>query len=1448
MAALLLVNLPVPPQIAAAAGAANCTVVATADGRPLINPSGTGPGTGKRIGFDNTHGSTAGQADWVIDGGFSDMACALAGIGYTVEELRTYPLTTAVMNGYDVVVFPESNIPFTTNEMAAIEAYVAGGKGVLFVGDHYQADRNLNTWDSAEVFNGFRRGHYGETFTSPAYNYNGVKVDTTYTFNNGTDWMATAFGLRFRYNAFDLSGANFHAGNSADPEDPGILPADKTFGMTAGVSSVATYAGATLSIVDPTRAMGIVYPNKNALKRWSNAQSDDPAALYTDTVGAPAGGTSTFGGINEGAYVAIAKPNAGKVAAAGDSSLWEDRSPKYTREIDGTSKSTHDGWLDSDHDTLGINVVNWLATPDPTPGIAPALQQPVTPEPLNPFTIGEPIVEPWNTPPASYKWYDACTFRAGAYIGTTTCDNPPPPQTGWSMSSVSANVYPNNLMAAYLNATGFTPNTPLTHAIYWYVNGAGTQISRHYNRSTGTFEPGTTNQTLTTDAEGNLKRWEFWEMDNAAAIRNLNLRIKVGTNNAYTSPLIPQAAESGTYGFLTVEQSLGYSNGLHALLFTRSGTLDTAVGLRSGADTTITLPPGVYTLDIHDDSGLKRGGIPVTITAGQTVSLAQILTPVTPGWTWQNVPANAYPGNTLAVFLNGQGLTPGTTYSTKGYVYLTGGAQVSKRYNRTTGQFVDGQTAQDLTADAQGNIKRYEFWQLTKTSNRTADYNVRIQVNGTNRETKLVKQVDTGSFGYLTVEQSLGYSNGLHAALFTKAGSLDTAVGINAGADTTVTLPAGAYTLDIRDDAGVVRGGIAVTITAGQTESLAQILNPGPPPSPTWAWEYVGANVYPGNKLAAFANVQNLPPDSSVTYEAYVYLTGGAQVGSRYDRATGGWVSGTAPMAVTTDSTGSIQRWEIWQIATNSNKTADYNIRLRQGSGNNRATNTLKQVATGDFGYLTVEQTLGYSDGLHVALFSKGGVLDTVVGLNQGANTAITLPAGTYTLDIRNDAGVRRGGINVTITAGQTTSLDLILNPPQPVWAWEFVGANVYPGNKLAAFANIQNLPANSAQTFDAYVYLTGGAQVSSRYDRATGEWASVGIVPMTVTTDATGSIQRWEIWQIAANANKTADYNIRLRQNGNTKVTKQLKQVATGAFGYLTIGQSFGYDDGLHVALFTRGGVLDTVVGLNQGADTTITLPAGTYTMEIRTDAGAALSDVTFTITEGVTSTLTAILDKTAPTITGVAAPAPNAEGWNNTDVTVTFTCADLESGVASCTDPVTLTAEGADLGATGTAVDNAGNTATATVGGINIDKTAPVIDVEGDRTYSADETVTLTCTATDHLSGLAGSNPCAEPLVSAPAYTFAPGAHEVTVTAVDKAGNSTTFKATFTVEVTYNSVAALIERFVEQKGTANSLTAKLRNGALEALRHELAAQSGKHVPAEAATILDELVQMLMQ
>jgi hypothetical protein len=87
--------------------------------------------------------------------------------------------------------------------------------------------------------------------------------------------------------------------------------------------------------------------------------------------------------------------------------------------------------------------------------------------------------------------------------------------------------------------------------------------------------------------------------------------------------------------------------------------------------------------------------------------------------------------------------------------------------------------------------------------------------------------------------------------------------------------------------------------------------------------------------------------------------------------------------------------------------------------------------------------------------------------------------------------------------------------------------------------------------------------------------------------------------------------------------------------------------------------------------------------------------------------------IDKTAPSVSAARSPLANVNGWNNTNVTVSFTCSDLLSGVASVDSPVTLSGEGAGQSATGNCTDKAGNSASATQSGINIDKTAPTISL---------------------------------------------------------------------------------------------------------------------------------------
>lgn len=155
--------------------------------------------------------------------------------------------------------------------------------------------------------------------------------------------------------------------------------------------------------------------------------------------------------------------------------------------------------------------------------------------------------------------------------------------------------------------------------------------------------------------------------------------------------------------------------------------------------------------------------------------------------------------------------------------------------------------------------------------------------------------------------------------------------------------------------------------------------------------------------------------------------------------------------------------------------------------------------------------------------------------------------------------------------------------------------------------------------------------------------------------------------------------------------------------------------------------------------------------------------------------------VDKTAPMASAMAHPAPNANGWNNTDVTVTFTGSDALSGIDGCDAPVVLSGEGAGQSASGGCTDLAGNSASASASDINIDKSAPVISFvggtnNGNSYYFGAVPASPSCMATDALSGVDGA-------CTMSGYSTAVGSHTVQASAADLAGNVANGSLTYTV-----------------------------------------------------------------
>ncbi|MCM3782694.1 endonuclease [Neobacillus mesonae] len=460
-----------------------------ADPAPFINAKIINENAGKKVLFDNSHAQTAGAADWVIDGGFSDFGNALAEDGFYVKELRkSTPITLSDLSDYDAFVIAEPNIPFKQSEQEAMEQYVEDGGSIFFIGDHYNADRNKNRWDGSEAMNGYRRGAWTDpTKGMSAEEKNSAAMQGVVS----SDWLSDNFGVRFRYNAL----GNVTANHIVDP--------DQAFGITEGVSAVAMHAGSTMVITDPTKAKGIVYVPETD-EAWGNAVDQ---------------GVYMGGGVEEGPYVAVSKVGLGKAAFIGDSSPVEDATPKYLREETGAKKTTYDGFKEQDDAVLLVNLINWLTDQEDYSDLTEVsgleLDQATELLPFEePAASTEPQAEPWSQPAAGYKWWDPSTFKPGSYGSST------PAPTNPAYSFVHQDELPNaETFQVRVVINDLAPNSTLSgYSLGVYLAG-GTQVAKVQNAD-GTWP----------SAYGYSQTFSVTANSQGTAIKDLNVQIRPGTS------------------------------------------------------------------------------------------------------------------------------------------------------------------------------------------------------------------------------------------------------------------------------------------------------------------------------------------------------------------------------------------------------------------------------------------------------------------------------------------------------------------------------------------------------------------------------------------------------------------------------------------------------------------------------------------------------------------------------------------------------------------------------------------------------------------------------------------------------------------------------------------------------------------------------------------------------
>jgi hypothetical protein len=203
---------------------------------------------------------------------------------------------------------------------------------------------------------------------------------------------------------------------------------------------------------------------------------------------------------------------------------------------------------------------------------------------------------------------------------------------------------------------------------------------------------------------------------------------------------------------------------------------------------------------------------------------------------------------------------------------------------------------------------------------------------------------------------------------------------------------------------------------------------------------------------------------------------------------------------------------------------------------------------------------------------------------------------------------------------------------------------------------------------------------------------------------------------------------------------------------------------------------------------ESAITSASGCDATTVNSDTAGTTLTCTATSAGGTSQqSVTIKRDATKPSISANLSPSsPASTGWYNiaTGVpTVSFPCSDQMSGIdGSCPGPYAF-GEGANQSYSASVSDKAGNLSSAGVSGINVDLTAPALNING----AANGTTFNVCSLptrpsfvpTDNLSGLDGSQGDSW---TTPATATGVGTYTYSAHATDEAGNTTSETRTYT------------------------------------------------------------------
>src|SRR5712671_2830737 len=417
---------------------------------------------------------------------------------------------------------------------------------------------------------------------------------------------------------------------------------------------------------------------------------------------------------------------------------------------------------------------------------------------------------------------------------------------------------------------------------------------------------------------------------------------------------------------------------------------------------------------------------------------------------------------------------------------------------------------------------------------------------------------------------------------------------------------------------------------------------------------------------------------------------------------------------------------------------------------------------------VTINDTAPTADAYNLSLVEvkPAAVAPTITSLTPASGpigTSVTI-AGTNFGTTQGTSTITFGGISATPTSWSNTSIAV------PVPSGVALGA-------IPVIVSVPGAGTSNSFTFTVVSPLAISALISPlpnangwNNTNVTISYACSGGVPpvqcpgsQIVTTE--GANQLLTATATDANGNHASVAVTLNIDKTNPGITASVTPAAVNGVVTIPAVVSFTCSDALSGTAICPASINVTTAGANEHFSGTATDKAG----------------------NSASTTLTLNVQQTQLSVTASAAPPANAAGWNNADVTLTYTCA---GGVppVQCPATQTVTLEGANQVVSSTATDAAGQTASASTT-LNIDKTPPTITATVAPAPGANGVITAPAVITFACNdGLAGIDICPSPIN----VTTAGAGQAFSGSTTDKAGNTASTSVTLSVQLTPLSVSA--------------------------------------------------------